>query len=318
MFGRPGGFNNSDRAALGRLEETVGPRAPREGARARVDDTQNRAASLRRLAARGGGADVLVFTCDMLQRAVGQDGRGSEQGAQQSGWATLTCDDEDDYEALLKQSCASEGLAPGGAVVLLRGDEEDRGPLSDDWYVRHGRVEWIRRQSRAAPKGRVCLQLFEHPRWGAAVREVQMAPVGESGATTWRVFGRVRRGRRGAMLGGRRGFSGGQKGVQFKLPKQLNAELAKGRYGIHARAKRALALNVRRGALKSRKASAERNAQLAVVEASLLRVRGENERAKRKCDVLEEQVRQAPLPGRAHHTGRITVGAVGAVHYPAC
>ena len=100
------------------------------------------------------------------------------------------------------------------------------------------------------------------------------------------------------MFGGRRVSNRGQKGVQFKLPKQLIMELARKRYGIHARAKRALAMSIRRGKLKTHRATAARNARLALVEKSMLKVREENERAKRKCDMLEEQVRQAPLRDR--------------------
>jgi len=301
-LGGRGGFGDSDRAALDRLEKAAG------GARVRADGARRQAAFLQRPGVCGERAVVLAFTCDMLQRAVGrgacgsereaQNERGAEQGAQQSGWVTMSCDDEDDYEALLKQSCASEGLAEGDAVILLRGDEEDGGPLADDWYVRHGRIERIRGKSAAAPMGTVSLRLFEHPRWGAAIQEVHVAPVGGSGAA-WRVFGRVRRGmRRGAGYGRRRLFSRGQKGARFELPKQLNKELAKKRYGIHARAKRALAMSIRRGRLKTHRATAARNARLALVEKSMLKVREENERAKRKCDMLEEQVRQAPLRDR--------------------
>ncbi len=130
-LGGRGGFGDGDRAALDRLEKAAG------GARVRADGARRQAAFLQRPGVCGERAVVLAFTCDMLQRAVGrgacgsereaQNERGAEQGAQQSGWVTMSCDDEDDYEALLKQSCASEGLAEGDAVILLRGDEEDGG-----------------------------------------------------------------------------------------------------------------------------------------------------------------------------------------------
>ena len=297
-LGSRGRFDDSDRAALDRLAKGVGPGTPRESPRARAGGSKRRAALSQGPEVRGEGAGVLTFTCDMLQRAARRGEGCSEQVAQQPGWVTMSCDDEDDYEALLKLSCGTEALAEGDAVLLLRGDEEDGGPLAEDWYVRHGRVERLRGKSRAAPNGKVSLRLFAHLRWGAAMQEVQMAPVAESGAKTWRVFRRVGRGRRGAKCGGRRGFSRGQKGVRIKLPRELNAELEKKRYGIHARAKRALAMSIRRGALKARRASAVRNAQLAAVEKSMLKVREENERAMSKCDALAEQVREAPLRDR--------------------
>ena len=133
------------------------------------------------------------------------------------------------------------------------------------------------------------------------MQEVQMARVRGVGQAIWRWVQRPRRGRQG----GRRGWSRGQKGAQWKLPSKLRQRLGKKLGGIQARAKRAQALHDRRaalrpvglhaGAARRHKKTLAKIACLDASEVALLRLREEDERAKRKCEALQEQIRRAPL-----------------------
>ena len=138
-----GGFSSGDREAL----EKLTARAPSAGQRVTSGGARSvgRATDSRQPDRRGSrsGAGVLAFTCDMLQRCVpvGCDVAGAGCAATRPGWVSMSCDDEDDYELLRKQSCGFDELHEGDAVIFLTGDEEDAGPASEHWYMRHGRVE---------------------------------------------------------------------------------------------------------------------------------------------------------------------------------
>ena len=101
------------------------------------------------------------------------------------------------------------------------------------------------------------------------------------------------KGRRGGL---RSKFSARRrKQIRKGLPGSLRTELGRKLRGIDARGKRLLALSLRRGLLKRRRATPRRDAELGALEVKLLTERLQNEKAKRDCARLEEQIREAPL-----------------------
>ena len=75
----------------------------------------------------------------------------------------------------------------------------------------------------------------------------------------------------------------------------LTKKVANKRYGIHARLKRMRQLELRRGPLRWRKASARRNAELQDVEMQLFNLRAAHTKDVQECEALSQQIARAPV-----------------------
>ena len=121
----------------------------------------------------GAGAPDLLFTCNMLQRAGPGVSEAVGLDHSRTRWVSMSCEEVDDYEALRELGGRHSDLKQGDGFVLLRGDEEDRGPLGGDWFIRHGCVEAAGAALRSLSK--VGVRVFAHERWGPEVTKLHLS-----------------------------------------------------------------------------------------------------------------------------------------------
>ena len=147
-LGGRGGFDDDDRRALDELAANHGlaEEAPSDS------------------------APVISFTCDMLQRQELTGDAGN--GRLRRRWVTMSCDDEDDYDAMVKLACDVESLHENTSLLFLNADEVDGGPFSQNWFARVGRVEKAKmaRQQRS-------VRVLKSRCWPAALGEVVLQRV---------------------------------------------------------------------------------------------------------------------------------------------
>ena len=221
----------------------------------------------------------------MLQRAE------AESGVLQPRWVTMSCADPDDYEGLQALGARWGNVNVGDAVVLLRGDEMDCGPMGDDWFLRHGRVKGC--GGELARQGKLAIEIFAHARWGGQLDDVNLKHCMREGQPMWKVFLRTRRGQRRGKTRGLKVRT--SRGVQFQMPTQLQKSAARLRCDIGARAKRIWAATLRLRMARQRRESKKKDAMLDALGAEIWRLKELNVEKERKRKQAEQKARDAPL-----------------------